>query len=367
MAEAKPEYCEHCGTAGWGSDHAIDCPNNPVPGHGTGTVADYIADRAISGFRSDVERIMTGHPEDKAGDMTTEQQCQMVAEASAWRTRALKAESQLASLPHDNEAPEVIQADKSAAAEFLGLTAKRATGVLSATHNRELTRLAKAFARHRLTFASPAEPAPGAGGGEGMTLADAFDMGRGWQSMLTGQTMEDSRAVGRTLGCDLFKPIAAAIDREEKRLGFNPFQSADLGICQAIRIIHAAFPTPSLPAGREAIAEVDMEALAKCVHEARFNGPPSWPWENEDQSGKTYCYRIANAVHLHLLAIRPSVAGSGEWQTVDSAPHACHVLAARFDDSYGEWVYAVVASPPSKLFTHWRPLLSPPSEKGETK
>jgi hypothetical protein len=36
------EACVHCGTEGWGSDHAEDCPNNPVPGHGTGTMADVI-------------------------------------------------------------------------------------------------------------------------------------------------------------------------------------------------------------------------------------------------------------------------------------------------------------------------------------
>lgn len=48
------------------------------------------------GFRSDVARIMADHPEQKPGDLTTEQQCQMVAEASVWRTRALKAEAELA-------------------------------------------------------------------------------------------------------------------------------------------------------------------------------------------------------------------------------------------------------------------------------
>lgn len=40
----------------------------------------------------------------------------------------------------------------------------------------------------------------------------------------------------------------------------------------------------------------------------------------------------------------------------EAAPPACHVLAARFDIDAGEWVCAVVASPPSHPFTHWRML-----------
>jgi hypothetical protein len=48
------------------------------------------------------------------------------------------------------------------------------------------------------------------------------------------------------------------------------------------------------------------------------------------------------------------------WQAVDNAPHACHVLAARFDDC--EWVCAVVMSPPSYPFTHWVHLPTMPGE-----
>lgn len=73
-----------------------------------------------------------------------------------------------------------------------------------------------------------------------LSLVDAFEMGRSWQAMLRGQTMEDSRAVGRTLGCDLFEPIAQAITAEIKRRGFNSFQDADAGVCSALHIIHAA-------------------------------------------------------------------------------------------------------------------------------
>lgn len=114
---------------------------------------------------------------------------------------------------------------------------------------------------HSIQYRFDLRPSPATDAGEvrekGLTLADVFDMGRGWQSMLTGQTLEDSRAVGRTLGCDLFDPIADAINAAEKELGFNPFQSADLGICQAIKIIHAALL--AAPSRSEGGADDDEE------------------------------------------------------------------------------------------------------------
>lgn len=56
----------------------------------------------------------------------------------------------------------------------------------------------------------------------------------------------------------------------------------------------------------------DIHALAKCIHEARFNGPVTTPWEEELEGGKIYCYRIANAVDLHLLATRADQPSVGE-------------------------------------------------------
>jgi hypothetical protein len=46
------------------------------------------------------------------------------------------------------------------------------------------------------------------------------------------------------------------------------------------------------------------------------------------------------------------------WQPIETAPHACHVIAARWIEC--EWAYAIVMSPPSWPFTHWQPLPEPP-------
>jgi hypothetical protein len=69
-----------------------------------------------------------------------------------------------------------------------------------------------------------------------MTLGEAFDLGFSWAMELRGQTMEDSRAVGRTLLSDLFEPIHDHMNLEE----FDSFQTADAGVVAGKRIIHDA-------------------------------------------------------------------------------------------------------------------------------
>ena len=89
---------------------------------------------------------------------------------------------------------------------------------------------------------------------------DAFEMGYVFGMALRGQNLEDSRAVGRLLMADSFKLIHDRIDAAIKELGFDSFQNADSGICQAKRIIRAAL-TPSPCPG-----DVGMrEALEKCA------------------------------------------------------------------------------------------------------
>lgn len=73
-----------------------------------------------------------------------------------------------------------------------------------------------------------------------LRLSDAFDMGFSWSLGLRGQTLEDSRAVGRTLMTDALEPIHDAIRAQTEALGFDSFQNADHGIVAAKAIIMAA-------------------------------------------------------------------------------------------------------------------------------
>lgn len=70
--------------------------------------------------------------------------------------------------------------------------------------------------------------------------------------------------------------------------------------------------------------------------------------------------RIAEVVAKNLAALRRPPAGELGWRDISSAPHAMCVLAARFDNDCGEWIYSVVLSPPSHPFTHWRLLPKAP-------
>jgi hypothetical protein len=84
----------------------------------------------------------------------------------------------------------------------------------------------------------------------------AFDLGCEWTWGLRGQTLEDSRAVGRTLTSDLFEDLAPFMDME----GFNSFESADLGICAAKKIIRDALSRRAAlsATNSEAVSELDQ-------------------------------------------------------------------------------------------------------------
>lgn len=79
------------------------------------------------------------------------------------------------------------------------------------------------------------------GAPEGIAPADAFDMGYAWAMSLRGQTLEDSRAVGRTLMSHDFDGMLDAIREQIRERGFDSFQTSDHGIVEAKAIIRAAF------------------------------------------------------------------------------------------------------------------------------
>ena len=81
----------------------------------------------------------------------------------------------------------------------------------------------------------------------GVSLADAFEMGFSLAMDLRGQTMEDSRAVGRLLYGYEFEPIAGRIDEILKEEGFDSFRDADHGISQVKRILRMALGSDEPP------------------------------------------------------------------------------------------------------------------------
>lgn len=67
----------------------------------------------------------------------------------------------------------------------------------------------------------------------------------------------------------------------------------------------------------------------------------------------------ASARHRHQA--KRDTRGRMEWRDIESAPKACHVLAARFNEDCGEWQMQVTLSPPIYPFTHWMPLPPAPT------
>jgi len=94
-----------------------------------------------------------------------------------------------------------------------------------------------------MTKAAPPPPLEGAG----IDAVEAFEIGYAWRGQLVGQTLEDSRAVGRTLQGPLFDGLEIDLS------GWNSFEDADLGICDAKRrIIKALSASPPPLEGVEA-------------------------------------------------------------------------------------------------------------------
>lgn len=85
--------------------------------------------------------------------------------------------------------------------------------------------------------------------GQAWSAADAFDLGFNWARRLTGQNVEDSRAVGRTLLVDDFAKLrSAGLDVD----AVPSFASGDDGIVAAKReIMRVLAAAPSPPADSE--------------------------------------------------------------------------------------------------------------------
>jgi hypothetical protein len=100
-----------------------------------------------------------------------------------------------------------------------------------------------------------------------------------------------------------------------------------------------------------------IEVMARAAFERRHKGARNcyaWGdfWEENEYQRKHYM----NEAQAALAAIKANgFAVVRGWQDIASAPHACHVLAARYMDDCGDWAMGVVVSPPSYPFTHWMP------------
>jgi len=128
---------------------------------------------------------------------------------------------------------------------------------------------------------------------------------------------------------------------------------------------------PAVAAG--GVTEERVEAAAKAIFDTWSAQTSYWPpmtWEDAQRAAAhpadfpkmarivPLCRAEARAALLAALAEREG------WQPIETAPPAMHVTACRFDHDAGEWVYAVVMSPPIYPFTHWR-MLDPPPSRGE--
>lgn len=85
-------------------------------------------------------------------------------------------------------------------------------------------------------------------------------------------------------------------------------------------LCHRLAYTPATTTADDAVADLDMQALASVIHDARYDqgrAHPGWvSYDEEYGNGQTYCLRIANAVANHLAAIRtPPATDKGEGAT----------------------------------------------------
>lgn len=140
---------------------------------------------------------------------------------------------------------------------------------------------------------------------------------------------------------------ALGVANHLRRAGFNLKYATDKANSLA---------PPAVAAGgvTEAIAAVERERRRHFC-----SGDDCEPYDHGRDEGFDLALKALRSLPAALEGIR-----EGWSDDMFSAPPAMHVMACRFDHDAGEWVYAVVLSPPQYPFTHWR-MLDPPPSRGE--
>ena len=143
-----------------------------------------------------------------------------------------------------------------------------------------------------------------------VSAVDAFEMGFSFGMSMRGQTLEDSRAVGRLLTSDTFKAIAPQIEKATKEQGFDSFQDADSGMCQAKRIIRAALTPSDQPKCAMCLGDkvVDGETCSRCGGIGFRTSTPAAPPKGEAEKVDPLFEGLAAQVRELISE------GDGSWQ-----------------------------------------------------
>ncbi|MBA9071858.1 hypothetical protein FHR71_005651 [Methylobacterium sp. RAS18] len=132
-------------------------------------------------------------------------------------------------------------------------------------------------------------------GADGWTLSRAFDLGFSWAAGLytSWQSMEDSRAVGRTLAGPQFDGLNLNLD------GWNSFQSGDLGMCEGKRRIKEALDRAAALAARPAAPEARGAWRERAATEIDGIGQ-QWRLEG-DANGQAYAKTLAAIIRAEAF------------------------------------------------------------------
>lgn len=112
------------------------------------------------------------------------------------------------------------------------------------------------------------------------TAGDAFEMGYAWAMSLRGQTIEDSRGVGRTLISHVFEGLHPAINRQIEERGFDSFTTSDHGIYEARTIIRSALDEGVEVQGGERDGWLRPYRTMDASGDEHSAGRVGWDWIN---------------------------------------------------------------------------------------